>query len=374
MHEALRDLAQALFSGRAGGPWQTRSARVRGIASLVFGGERTAPDGLPHVPPPVIAPPPSLHGLSRHRGPAAASARALAHALVSGEFPRLARLLHDHVWVLWTDGALRRHRRADLVPFLSKLPGRPPLRVLLEEVRSYTDGELRSTLVRGVPDAIAALSRASDGITIMFSLETPAASLGRVMVMMSLDREGEWRAHNLLLPAADDAHVAGAPPVAPEDGPASVADRIVRHFVLGHRPHLRALRGRMMKQIWVAGGFAEPAGFEALAGGDRGAAFPAESVFLGTTAIAFSDLLASTARGAIDRIRRQAQEVWGRTFDRWTPRAATTRVAALEPATLRATAEVREIVTVLLGVRDGRLGEPRWRLGAILNEGEGRVS
>lgn len=349
------------FTGRLNPQIGARVQMIRELLAAVLG--KVEMPGDPEPPPLPRAPFRRLAMTSLHRTAAETTARAVTDALLGRRFDALAPLLHNGVRVLWPDGRFRAHAREGLLEALAASEGAPQPGAA-SSVRTYAPAELRGVTPRGVTGAIDATFEANDWIAVALSVAGPRSAV-RVMVVTSRDEQERWRADSLLLPAGDEAANTGAAASADEEESLRVADRIVRHLILGHGAQLRTLRNQMVARLFVDDEIVEAEALAELAATGPHRLDALDWVFLGTED-ADLESLDRHAPGRVDRLRRRSQEAWQRNLERQRLRVAVTRIGKLALPPGSVTPE-REVSCLLLGSEDR--GVLRWRLGGVFGAG-----
>lgn len=341
-----------------------RGSQLREILRTCMGDR---PENLPALAPP--APAPSLRTVRiTHRARQALldAAQEVLDGLLAKEPERLEPHLAPRVTTLWADGALCVHERAPLIQALEAAPG-DAAPVILRDARTYLPGELRSVRPRGEAELLsAATEHASVAVTV--ALDSRRGRRGRAMVWAALDGD-RWQIHTLALPSPDDVVAVGKRTSAAEDEAVRVADRIVRHWMLGHASQLKAMRNHMMGHVWVEHGLNTA---EALVAQRSERSLPPEAtwlVFLGTEVQRDANPKAVLAPNHARDLERRAKEAFKRPWDRLKPRWTKTEVG-LWNAEARAVADHAEVISLLLANEDrdarGEVRE-RWRLAGLFN-------
>ncbi|MCK6546131.1 hypothetical protein L6R52_09700 [Myxococcota bacterium] len=365
----LRPLARDLCAGKLGPASAARAHLVTEVLGAVLGPGGPAGGEIPEARVRTDGRLRTIRDLRTQHTAAEAAAQALVTALLTRDLDALAPRLMDEVFVLWPDGRFARHARDVLVPALRARSG-DAMKVMIERVRSYAPAELRNVLPRGVPEGIEQLFGAEGLVTVTMHLDRPVGGVVGLSIFMSLHESGTWRAHNL--PVADlDAAVRLSAGVSHDaDEAVRLTDHLVRHVVLGHDRHVRALRNHVMDKVLLAADRLEPA--EALAtlagtGTDRRAAL--ETVFRPSDRAGRDAIERVGGRALVMAVERRAKEAWGRPFERLKHRVVSTKLATIDPSTLLPAGE-REVVAISIGVQDQRDGPERWRLGALFTPPE----
>lgn len=327
-----------------------RAEQIRAIVRTVIGD-----------PPPAVAavaedrrPAPkkllSLQGNARARPKAEKLAHRILDALLNRTFDVAAAHLHPATWMLWPDGQLSKHDTPSLLEALDKSASGAAAPLIAGDPRSYNTSEMRGVFPRGVPEALEKMFDAQNMLVLTFVLEGRAGIAGTAMMVMSPDANGELRAHNLILPALDHAVRASAPASPSEDEAIRFADRIVRHFVLGHDRHLRALRNHFHDRILIGEELAGPERVVDLAafGPDR---FEAREIIFGGSSLGALEDLASV--GALDRVKRKTKELWNKPLEKLQLKVVKTKIDALEA------------LSIMIGVKEPAREVIRWRLAGL---------
>lgn len=355
--EALREAL-----GDIQGPLGPRSANLREALSPCLG---PRPE-LATLPPPEAASPfVSLRVTHKHRAALCDAAMEVFDGVLAAEFDRVAPHLGEVVTVLWPDGTLARHPAPALVEHLLA-EDRPAAPVVVRDLRTYLPGELRSVLPQGLAEQLAAVSPASGAVAVTAQLDSRRGARGRAL-LYALPEDQGWRVLSLLLPSPDDVVVAGKKPSAAEHEAVRVADRVVRHWLLGHASQLDALRNHLMDQIWLG---SAPCEAERLR-----AELPAEPplaswlVFLGTQLLGEkgADRVLGPAEGR--RIEQEAKALWRRPWSRLRPAWTATKVGVWDPNT-RSVQQPFEVRCLLMQVDDVDARDEvtaRWRLAGLFD-------
>lgn len=361
MIEAPRELALELFAGRLDEAWRSRAHRIQAVLTPILGAGGAASGALPDRRSRRASRLSRMRTPERDRAPAERVTEAFLAALTARDFEALAPLAGPRLWVLWPSGELLRHEKDPLFVALSVRAGAPS-RAVPKNLRPYGDAELRGLVARGVPESIDALFELTNPIAVTAELASGSGPPARVLLMTAQDQAGHWRVHNFPLAGVDDALRASVAPSADEDEPVRVADRVVRHFLLGHEKQVRALRNQLMDQVWVDGALVAAEALSAAAGAGPHRLDQADTVFLGTKR---ADPAALKERAPLlQSLRRIAKEAWGRPLERLTTRIALSALATIDPVS-QELRDRREAFTLLVRVDEQEGRAQRWRLAAL---------
>jgi hypothetical protein len=332
-----------------------RAMRVRRMLNVLIGPEPPPKEAIEEKR--VRASPfGSARTSALYRTDAAEIARRLTDAFARRAFEELERMLHSATWMLWPTGELMRHKRGPLLSALRMRTGQP-ITLRIEDVASYGPADLRTILPRNYSVGAMQPFEGAQGILVALTMHSGIAPIARVSILLSPDTRGTWRAHNLPLPAIDDAYRVSAAPNAEEEEWLRVGDRAVRHAMLGHAEQLRAMRNQMMDKILIGDALEDAEKLPRLIAPLGANASACELVFLGTEQT-------ETDR-FVRAMSKKAEDVWGQPLIQSAMRATLTRIADLDPERL-STKNAREALAFLIAVRDQPELSPRWRLGALL--------
>jgi hypothetical protein len=347
-----------LFSGRLSPAAAARTEKVKALMARLVG-----PDG-PDAPKPEPSDPRPriperffrLAMTAKHRAEAEKTATELVRRFIARDFAAIEPLAHEHVFVTWPSGQVVRHKRGTLVEALKSRGGD---RVAAEpnRVKAYGMSELAAILPRGVTEAISAFFDAPNGVLVTMQLDDKRGIALNAAIMTSPDPKERWRAHNLPFAAVDDAARASVAPKIDEDESLVVADRIVRHFVLGHAQHVRSLRNLMVDRIFIGAEIADAEVLAKKAGEGPNAIERLETVFLGTDPV-------DPPRSLADLLKKRSQEAWRKPVEKLPMKVCRTRIAELDPERGRAAqSPPGEVVSLLLGLKEREA--LRWRFGGL---------
>lgn len=297
-----KDLGQKLLLARG--------EQIRAIVRAVVGSDAPL---TPALPDPKISEKAKLfplRGDPRARGEAVQAAAAVLEGFLSRQPAAIEKHAHAQLWMMWPDGKIARHETPALLEAVEKSEGKDaPL--IIEDKLSYNAGELRSVLPRGVPEAIERMLGISNAIAVTMKLESRSGPAGYAMVLLSPGEDGKMRAHNLLLPSIDVAVRANTVPSNSDDDAVRFADRIVRHFVLGHDRQLKSLRNHFGERVVFGEEVLAPEKIVELAGKDAHRADALDVVFGGARLVKLEELGPNG-----DRVKRRAQEYWKRPYEK----------------------------------------------------------
>ncbi len=283
----------------------------------------------------------ALRGTVRGRVEAVLAAAAVVEGFLSREPAAIKKHAHETLWVLWPDGKVQRHATDQLLEAWARSEGKAaPL--IIEDKLSYNAGELRSVLPRGVPEAIERIFEVQNAIAVTMRLEARSGTAGHAQVMMSPGEDGKWRAHNLLFPAFDEAVRASTVPSNSDDDAVRFADRIVRHFLLGHDRQLKSLRNHFGERILLGEELVTPEKVVELAGKDGHRAEALDLVFGGARQVSLQELGPNG-----DRVKRRAQEYWKRAFEKLALKTIAVRAGDRDVHVLMTKAEERHRLVAL---------------------------
>jgi len=295
------------------------------------------------------------------------AAQEVLDGLLAKEPERLEPHLSERVTVLWADGSLAVHPRGPLIEALEAAPGEAAP-VILRDVRAYLPGELRSVRPRGELEALAAACEAPS-VAVTAALDSRRGRRGRAMVWASLEGPDRWRIHTLALPSPDDVVVESKRASAAEDEAVRVADRVVRHWLLGHASQLKAMRNHMMANVWLAQTLGTA---EALIQAREQRTLDADAtwrVFLGTQLARPAHPKDWLGVEAARDLERKAKEAWKRPWSRLRPKWTETTVGIWDPDA-RAATRTSKVRCLLLAQDDVDAREEvseRWRLAALFD-------
>lgn len=356
-------LAQAVLATGTTAAGQVRAERFQALLRSLFG--EGGPTANAHRSEP-MAHFPTLAPSARHRAEAEAVARVVIRSFLSLDLARLAPHLAGRVFMLWPDGTLAWH---DPEPLLTALAARAvgPVQAIPGEPAAHVWAGLRLE----IPAPVAASFEETLGMagTLVYatSLASPKGPLGRVMVVMGLDRDGRWRARTLPLPAIDAAAAASAPPSADEEDWVRFADRLARPILNHGAGALRALRNHMMDRILVDG---EAMDAEVMIRRLERSPPPAERLdlsFLGTRSENLEALDEAVGHPVTRDLGRNAESLWRQKLDSLRPKLAITELGQLAPKSQQPKPCGRLISLMVRRVEQDQRNEERihWRLAAL---------
>lgn len=327
-----------------------RAEQIRTIVRTVIGDPFAPAPPLPDTRPAAAKKLFSLPGNARARPKVEKLAHRILDAFLNHTFELAAEHIHPVAWMLWPDGQLSKHDTPALFEALAKSSSGAAAPLIAGDVRSYNASEMRGVFPRGVPEALEKLIAAQNMLVVTYVLEGRAGIAGSAMMLMSPDGSGAMRAHNLILPAIDHAVRESAPASPSDDEAIRFADRIMRHYVLGHDRHLRALRNHFHDRILIGEELAGPERVVDLAafGPER---FDArEIIFGGSTLGALEDL---AQYGALDRVKRKTKELWNKPLEKLQLKVVKTKLDATEA------------LSIMIGVKESPRDLVRWRLAGL---------
>lgn len=344
-------------------PLGGRSQRLREALEPCLG---SGPGDLPQIAvdqePPGF---PTLRVAHKDRAALTEAATEVLDGVLATEFDRVEPHLAEYVTVYWPDGTLAQHASEPLIRYL-EAQERIAAPVILRDVRTYLPGELRSVLPAGRAEVIAAASPLPGAVAITAQLDGRKGSRGRALVYAAPDSSGRWRIQTLPMPSPDDVVLSSVKNSGSEDEAIRVADRVVRHWMLGHRQQLRAMRNHVMNNVWLAG--------ELMSAEQMSEDFmPAEGcddmVFLGTTKHGRTEATERVGAEAARAIEQQSKAAWKKPWDRLKPAWTDTKVALWDPESKSAVAPFL-VRCLLIGVDDVDAREEvktRWRLAGLFD-------
>ncbi len=349
--------------GSSQSPLGTRSERLREALEPCLG---TGPGDLPQIK---VEPEPSHFPILRvpHKDRAALTEAAteVLDGVLATEFDRVEPHLAEYVTVYWPDGTLAQHASEPLIRYL-EAQERIAAPVILRDVRTYLPGELRSVLPAGRAEVISAASPAPGAIAVTAQLDSPKGSRGRAMVFAAPDSTGRWRIQTLPLPSPDDVVLSSVKASGSEDEAIRVADRVVRHWMLGRRTQLRAMRNHIMNNVWLGG---ELITAEQMSEDFNPAQRCDDMVFLGTTKHGRTEATDRVGPEAARAIERQSKAAWRKPWDRLKPAWTETKVAFWDPES-KSAVEPFLVRCLLIGVDDVDARDEvrtRWRLAGLFD-------
>jgi hypothetical protein len=340
-------------------PFQRRAERIQRLMAHLFG-----PGGpsIASVSPSALARAP-LRTWSKDRRRLNKDGMDALEALLTGRLDLLAGHLSPVVWVHWPDGSILAHEREVLLPalqqrFVKEAPAIPM------DGRIYDTAELRSGTAEGVIDALDALFHLQGRGILTARLDGPRLQLDRVTLLLE-PHEGRGLLASLPLVALDEAWVASTSAQAEDDEALRVAERAVRHHLLGHGSQLRSLRNQCLRRIFLSDELLEAEEWPPLAAARCDLAQAADTVFLG--ARRGPTLKEGLGTPRLRGLEQKAKAAWQRPLDHFRPRLVLVKIGRFDPES-RAVVEEREIPVVLGREvdRDVRGVETeRWRLAAL---------
>lgn len=336
-----RDFGQKLLSGAAGPTHAERAERIRAVVRTVVG---EAPPSAPPLPelrspaPPKLFP---LRGNARERVEAEKLASAALEGFLTRELAVVSKHAQPALWMLWPDGQLSKHATPTLLDALAKRDGKAAP-IIQKQKRSYNASEMRSVLARGIPEGIEAMFGVQNALAVTIALEGKRGPAGTAMMIVSPDQYGDLKVHNVMLPSIDEAvRASAAPSLDSEDEAVRFADRIVRHFVLGHDRHLRALKNHFCEKVLMGEDVVDLEGVVERASFGAHRLDANDFIFGGSARGAIADM------PGIDRLKRRTKEIWGKPFEK------------LQLCVVETKIDQRVARSIMLRVND------RWRLAAI---------
>jgi hypothetical protein len=350
----------SILSGRAGAAWSARAQKLRPFLKTVLGD--APPTGLPVVPFAPARYVPGVAPAAPFRSEAVAAAGEVFDALSARRFRNLEQRLEDAVWVQWPSGAVLHHPRRDLLAQLENRAGRASA-IRAKAAQSYTFAELRNVLARGVTEGLDVLLRLRTSIAVTFELEGAHGAEGRGLFSMSQDREGRWRARNLLLAAPDDAFMASSS-LHNEDDAIRLANQVIRRVVLGHAAQIRAARHLLMDELWVRDRRMKPDELARVVGEGPHRLPSAQTVFLGTRIMPFKAAERFAPRGVIHEMRASAPDLYGKTLAAFDPALVIVEIGLLDPASGKISPN-QEAGALVLKTEDPARHHTRFRIAGL---------
>ncbi|MBI4814634.1 MAG: hypothetical protein HY791_00150 [Deltaproteobacteria bacterium] len=336
----------AVLSGRAGPDWAIRIQRARSLSGQVVTSGATGVPALPPRPSTTMLPP--IKGRPALRRKLEESATKLFDAWSTRRFRRLEAQLDESVWVLWGDGALMQHPRAELLTALANSQGKPTP-APFGKVKSYTFLELRAALARGWPEALDALLRVRDGLLVTFEVRPRDEPPLRLCVSFVETEDGP-RAANLPLPPFDEPALLARRALRADEPIAYCAEEIVRRFVLGQDHLLDANRPNAADRLWLSDRLVTFSELVAEAAREPHRLGASNTVLYGTKEVPVAQLRKIAGPKLSLQIEREAPNLFGRALFKLDPRLTETTLATIDGS--GALTEERNKVTCLL-VRSG---------------------
>lgn len=346
-----------------GSPLGARGARLCSVLELCLG---PRPAGLAALDPP--EPPGALRPLRigpRDRAALHEAVQEVLDGLLAREVERIEPHLDARIATLWPDATLAVHDREALLAAIDAHRGEAAP-VVLRDVRSYTLGELRGVRPRGEAERLAAAAEAPL-VAVTAGLDSRRGRLGRALVWAAPGDDGRWRVQTLALPSPDDVVTAGRRASAHEDEAVRVADKVVRHWALGHAAQLRSSRNHLMAKLWLDG---ELLSAEALVQARMQRATPDASswwVFGGSRAAPRTSPTEALGADLAREVERRAKEAWKRPWPRLRAQWVRTELGQWDPER-RAVQRPRVVQSLLLAQEDVDARDERterWRLAGL---------
>jgi hypothetical protein len=254
------------------------------------------------------------------------------------------------------------HPRRALLDELEKRTGRASA-IRGNAPQSYTFAELRNVLARGVTEGLDVLLRLRTSLAVTFELAGAQGPEGRGLFSMSQDREGRWRARNLLLAAPDDAFMASRT-IQNEEDTIRIADQVIRRVVLGHAAAVRASRHLMMEELWVRDRRMKPDELARVVGEGPHRLPSAQTVFLGTRLLPVKAAERFAPRGVIQDMRARAPDLYGKPLASFDPALVVVEIGLLDPASGKI-APNQEAGALVLKTPDKASGALRSRIAGL---------
>lgn len=284
-------------------------------------------------------------------------------ALLTGRLDALAPFLAPVVWVQWPDGAVLAHAREALLPALQQRFAKEAPAIPMDG-RLYDLAELRSGVAESVIDAFDANFHLQGRAILTARLDGPRLQLDRATLLLE-PHEGRGLLASLPLVALDEAWVASTSTQGADDEALRVAERAVRHHLLGHGGQLRSLRNQCLRRIFLGEELIEAEEWPPLAAARCELSQAADLAFLG--ARRGPPLKEALGVARLRSLEQKAKAAWQRPLDHFRPRLVLVKVGRFDPES-RTVVQEREI-PVLLGReldRDVRGVETeRWRIAAL---------
>ncbi len=318
-----------------------------------------------------LAPCPPEHGYAplrthhRNRTALLDAAMEVFDGVLAAEFDRVTPHLGEVVTVLWPDGSLAQHPRAELCEAL-EAEDRPAAPVVVRDLRVYSLGELRSVLCQGLTALLAAASPLPGCIVVTAQLDRRRGTKGRALLFAAPHDTG-WKILSLPLPSPDDVVTASKKTSASEDEAIRVADRVVRHWMQGHGGQLEAMRNHLTHKLWL-GTTVLPA--EALRT-SLPTAGPEQSwlVFRGTKKLSATNITDVLDADLAKLVEREAKASWDRPWPRLRTAWTSTEVGIWDP-TRREPTQLTSVRSLLLRAEDRDARDEvsvRWRLAGLFD-------
>lgn len=344
-------------------PFQVRAERIQRLMGHLFGPAAPSIPSAPFKRPGRRA----LRSLARDRRRLSQEALDTLEALLTGRLEALEPRLCEVVIVHWADGSIRAHPRAELLSalkqnFQKEAPAIPV------DGRLYDHAELRAGVPEALADGLDAYLGLSGRGIVTARLDGPRLQLDRIALLVEPTEDGT-RLASLPLVALDEAWVAGQSAQGDEDEGHRIADRAVRHQLLGHGAQLRSLRNQCLRRIFLDDELLEAEEWPPLAAARCDLVEAADRVLLGVRrGPSLKDGLGLTR---VRMLEQKANQAWQHPLDSFRPRLALVKIGRWDPHG-RQVADEREI-PVLLGRqidRDVRGVETeRWRLAGLWPKG-----